>query len=184
MTVNDIFAELEKPGRDPRPEFKTAAFVDGVETIGHLKPDLILEGVVTNVANFGAFVDVGVHQDVLVHISALSNTVVKDPRTIVKVGDVVKVKVMQVDVDRKRIGLTMRLEDEAKNQNLDIARDKPGQGPSRTQQRKESSPPNARPARGNHPKSQDKHAGKAGGNDRKPPLNSAMADALAKAFKK
>ena len=184
VTVNDIFAELEKPGRDPRPEFKTAAFVDGVETIGHLKPDMILEGVVTNVANFGAFVDVGVHQDGLVHISALSNTFVKDPRTIVKVGDVVKVKVMQVDVDRKRIGLTMRLEDEAKNQNLDIARDKPGQGPSRTQQRKESSPPNARPARGNHPKSQDKHAGKAGGNDRKPPLNSAMADALAKAFKK
>jgi transcriptional accessory protein Tex/SPT6 len=92
VTVNDIFAELEKPGRDPRPEFKTAAFVDGVETIGHLKPDMILEGVVTNVANFGAFVDVGVHQDGLVHISALSNTFVKDPRTIVKVGDVVKVK--------------------------------------------------------------------------------------------
>ena len=95
-----------------------------------------------------------------------------------------KVKVMQVDVERKRIGLTMRLEDEAKDQDLDIARDKPGQGPSRTQQRKHNGRQNARPARGTHPKSQDKHAGKAGGNDRKPPLNSAMADALAKAFKK
>src|SRR5690606_12690143 len=93
-TINDILRELEKPGRDPRPEFKTAAFKEGVETLADLKPDMILEGVVTNVTNFGAFVDIGVHQDGLVHISALSNRFVKDPREVVKAGDVVKVKVM------------------------------------------------------------------------------------------
>ncbi|MGH1487130.1 MAG: Tex family protein [Cellvibrionaceae bacterium] len=111
-TVKDILTELEKPGRDPRPEFKTATFKDGVDTMKDLKPGMILEGVITNVANFGAFVDIGVHQDGLVHISALSDTFVKDPRTIVKAGDIVKVKVLEVDVARKRIGLTMRLSDE------------------------------------------------------------------------
>lgn len=111
-TVSDILAELEKPGRDPRPAFKTATFADGVETIGHLRPGMVLEGVVTNVAAFGAFVDIGVHQDGLVHVSALSNTFVKDPRAVVKPGDVVKVKVMDVDIPRKRISLTMRMSDE------------------------------------------------------------------------
>lgn len=110
-TVTDIISELDKPGRDPRPEFKTAKFQDGVEKISDLEPSMILEGTVTNVTNFGAFVDVGVHQDGLVHISALSNSFVKDPREVVKAGDIVKVKVMEVDVPRKRIGLSMRLDD-------------------------------------------------------------------------
>jgi uncharacterized protein len=112
-TVTDILKELEKPGRDPRPEFTTATFKEGVEEIGDLRPDMILEGVVTNVAAFGAFVDIGVHQDGLVHISALSNTFVKDPHTVVKAGQVVKVKVLEVDPKRKRIALTMRLSDSA-----------------------------------------------------------------------
>ncbi len=112
-TVSDILRELEKPGRDPRPEFTTATFKEGVEEISDLRPDMILEGVVTNVAAFGAFVDIGVHQDGLVHISALSNTFVKDPHTVVKAGQVVKVKVLEVDVKRKRIALTMRLSDSA-----------------------------------------------------------------------
>ncbi len=112
-TVSDILGELEKPGRDPRPEFTTASFRDGVETLADLKPDMILEGVVTNVAAFGAFVDIGVHQDGLVHISALSNSFVKDPHTVVKAGQVVKVKVLEVDEKRKRIALTMRLSDVA-----------------------------------------------------------------------
>ncbi|AIY43625.1 Transcription accessory protein (S1 RNA-binding domain) [Collimonas arenae] len=112
-TIADILKELEKPGRDPRPEFTTATFKDGVEEIRDLRPDMILEGVVTNVAAFGAFVDIGVHQDGLVHISALSNTFVKDPHTVVKAGQVVKVKVLEVDEKRKRIALTMRLSDNA-----------------------------------------------------------------------
>lgn len=115
-TVTDILKELDKPGRDPRPEFVVATFKDGVEKITDLKPDMILEGVITNVTHFGAFVDIGVHQDGLVHISALSNTFVKDPRDVVKAGDIVKVKVMEVDVARKRIGLSMRLEDNASEQ--------------------------------------------------------------------
>ena len=110
-TVNDIFKELEKPGRDPRGEFKTATFVDGVEEIKDLQVGMILEGAVTNVANFGAFVDIGVHQDGLVHISMLSNSFVDDPHKVVKVGDVVKVKVLEVDVARKRIALSMRLDE-------------------------------------------------------------------------
>jgi uncharacterized protein len=110
-TVRDIFKELEKPGRDPRPAFKTATFQEGVHDLKDLKPGMTLEGVVTNVTNFGAFVDVGVHQDGLVHISALSEKFVKDPRDVVKAGDIVKVKVMEVDIPRKRIGLTMRLKD-------------------------------------------------------------------------
>jgi uncharacterized protein len=115
-TVTDIFKELQKPGRDPRPEFSTANFKDGIETIADLKVDMILEGVVTNVAAFGAFVDIGVHQDGLVHISALSNSFVKDPHSVIKVGEVVKVKILEIDESRKRIALTMRLTDEVKRQ--------------------------------------------------------------------
>ena len=110
-TVRDILAELEKPGRDPRPEFKTATFAEGVNQLSDLRPEMVLEGVVTNVTNFGAFVDVGVHQDGLVHISAMANRFVKDPHELVKAGDVVRVRVLEVDVRRKRIGLSMRLED-------------------------------------------------------------------------
>ena len=112
-TVQDILAELEKPGRDPRPEFQTATFKDGVETLGDLRPDMVLEGVVTNVTNFGAFVDIGVHHDGLVHISALSHRFVQDPREVVKAGQVVKVKVLSVDLPRQRIALSMRLDDVA-----------------------------------------------------------------------
>ena len=112
-TVQDIFKELEKPGRDPRGEFKTAVFAEGVEEITDLKPGMILEGTVTNVTNFGAFVDIGVHQDGLVHISSLSDKFVEDPHQVVKTGDIVKVKVLEVDVQRKRIALTMRLDESA-----------------------------------------------------------------------
>ncbi|MFJ2031665.1 Tex family protein [Streptosporangium sp. NPDC087985] len=111
-TVTDILTELEKPGRDPRPAFKTATFKEGVEKLSDLTPGMLLEGVVTNVAAFGAFVDVGVHQDGLVHVSALSHNFVKDPREVVKPGDIVRVKVLDVDIPRKRISLTLRLEDE------------------------------------------------------------------------
>ncbi|NQY38009.1 MAG: RNA-binding transcriptional accessory protein [Alteromonadaceae bacterium] len=111
VTIKDIVAELEKPGRDPRPEFKTATFKEGINTIADLKPSMILEGIISNVANFGAFVDIGVHQDGLVHISSLTNKFVSDPREIVKAGDIVKVKVVEVDIARKRISLTMRLDD-------------------------------------------------------------------------
>lgn len=111
-TVSDIIAELDKPGRDPRPEFSTATFKEGVEKISDLQPGMVLEGTVTNVAAFGAFVDVGVHQDGLVHVSAMANHFVKDPHDVVRSGQVVKVKVLEVDVDRQRIGLSMRLEDE------------------------------------------------------------------------
>ncbi len=141
-TVADILKELDKPGRDPRPGFVTASFKEGVEAISDLRPDMILEGVVTNVAAFGAFVDIGVHQDGLVHISALSNTFVKDPHTVVKAGQVVKVKVLEVDAKRKRIALTMRLSDAAP-----VAGAKPQQRSDRTdhqrmgqQQRREEAP--------------------------------------------
>ncbi len=155
-TVKDILSELDKPGRDPRPEFKTAEFKDGVEEIRDLKPDMVLEGVVTNVTNFGAFIDIGVHQDGLVHISALSTSYVKDPRDVVKAGDVVKVKVMEVDVQRKRIGLTMRLDDDSRDSVKDIKRENKKR-PAKSQQRNN-----------------------AGGSV----ANSAMADALAQAFKR
>ncbi|MFT6388716.1 MAG: hypothetical protein ACJAUP_002099 [Cellvibrionaceae bacterium] len=112
-TIKDIFSEIERPGRDPRPEFKAAMFKEGVDSIKDLKEGMILEGAVTNVANFGAFVDIGVHQDGLVHISALANAFVKDPRSVVKAGDIVKVKVMEIDIPRKRIALSMRLDQEA-----------------------------------------------------------------------
>jgi protein Tex len=124
-TVQDIFKELEKPGRDPRPEFKTATFADGVEEVKDLRPGMILEGVVTNVAAFGAFVDIGVHQDGLVHVSALSNTFVKDPHSIVKAGQVVKVKVLEVDLARQRIALTMRMGDEPKKHDAGAQRGAP-----------------------------------------------------------
>ncbi len=115
LTVQDILAELAKPGRDPRPEFKFASYMEGVETLQDLKPGMILEGAVTNVTHFGAFVDIGVHQDGLVHISALADKFVKDPRDVVKTGDIVRVKVLEVDIPRKRIGLSMRLQDKADN---------------------------------------------------------------------
>lgn len=111
-TITDIFAELEKPGRDPRPEFKTVTFKEGVHKVSDLQPGMILEGTVTNVAAFGAFVDVGVHQDGLVHVSAMSHSFVKDPHEVVRSGEVVKVKVLEVDVQRQRISLTLRLDDE------------------------------------------------------------------------
>jgi len=124
-TVKDIIAELEKPGRDPRPEFRTVLFSDDVNTLSDLRANQVLEGKVTNVTAFGAFVDVGVHQDGLVHISALSDTFVKDPRDVVKAGDIVKVKIMSVDIERKRIGLSMRLSDDADEQSENSARGKP-----------------------------------------------------------
>lgn len=110
-TITDILKELDKPGRDPRPEFKTAQFKEGIEKIADLQPGMILQGVITNVTNFGAFVDVGVHQDGLVHISMLAHQFVKDPHAVVKAGDIVSVKVMEVDAARKRIALSMRLDD-------------------------------------------------------------------------
>ncbi len=127
-TVTDILAELDKPGRDPRGEFKTAAFKEGVEKVSDLKPEMILEGVVTNVTNFGAFVDVGVHQDGLVHISSLTDKFVSDPYTIVKAGDVVKVKVMEVDAERKRIALSMRLDEKPSEKSTNRATSKTTSG--------------------------------------------------------
>ncbi|MCP4377009.1 MAG: S1 RNA-binding domain-containing protein, partial [bacterium] len=115
-TVQDIITELDKPGRDPRPEFQVVRFKEGIEKLTDLVPDMLLEGNVTNITNFGAFVDIGVHQDGLVHISAMANKFVKDPREVVKTGDIVKVKVMSVDVKRKRIALSMRLDDSARDQ--------------------------------------------------------------------
>lgn len=132
-TVTDIIKELDKPGRDPRPEFKTAQFQEGVEEITDLVPGMILEGTVTNVTNFGAFVDIGVHQDGLVHISALSHSFIKDPREAVKAGDIVKAKVMEVDVPRKRIALSLRLDD-TPGEKVDGA-SKGSNRPSQNQQR-------------------------------------------------
>jgi uncharacterized protein len=126
-TVKDILRELDKPGRDPRPEFKVATLQDGVEKMSDLKPDMILEGTVTNVTNFGAFVDIGVHQDGLVHISVLADRFVKDPRDVVKAGDIVKVKVMDIDRDRKRIALSMRLADKAGEASNNRRENRPGQ---------------------------------------------------------
>ena len=141
-TVADILKELEKPGRDPRPQFRTAAFQDGVETLDDLKAGMILEGVVTNVAAFGAFVDIGVHQDGLVHVSALADRFVKDPREVVKPGQIVKVKVLEVDKPRKRIALTMRLADQPG------ARQAQGAAPSRGQERFMKQPERPTPAAG------------------------------------
>ena len=162
-TVRDILKELDKPGRDPRPEFKTAAFKEGVETLADLEPGMILEGTVSNVTNFGAFVDIGVHQDGLVHISAMSEQYVKDPRTVVKAGEVVKVKVMEVDAERKRIGLSMRLSDE----------------PGKPAERKK---PEGHKKAGERPKGKGKGGG---GRQKKQPEPAAdSGTALAEAFRK
>lgn len=165
-TVTDILAELDKPGRDPRGEFKTAKFKDGVEELKDLKPEMILEGVVTNVTNFGAFVDIGVHQDGLVHISSLTDKFISDPHTVVKAGDVVKVKVMEVDVERRRIGLSMRL-DEA----IDQSKSQPRPNLAKTHNGKapQAAKPAARPAQKPAPKA---------------PANAAMGNAFADAFAK
>ena len=166
-TVKDIVKELEKPGRDPRPEFKAARFADGIETMADLVPGMVLEGVVTNVAAFGAFVDIGVHQDGLVHISALANTFVKDPRSVVKVGDVIKVKVMEVDAPRKRIGLSCRLDDVPGEARKDTRggdrREAPRPSPGGRGPTRDGRPGGAKPA------STPTAA---------PPANTAMADAL------
>ncbi|WP_303807734.1 Tex family protein [Aeromonas rivipollensis] len=141
-TVTDIIGELDKPGRDPRPEFKTATFRDGVERISDLVPEMVLEGVVTNVTNFGAFVDIGVHQDGLVHISSLTDRFVKDPREVVKAGDIVRVKVLEVDVPRKRISLTMRLDEKAGQPARKPAESRPsGAGNARPRQEPKPSAP-------------------------------------------
>ncbi|CAI1111586.1 30S ribosomal protein S1 [Serratia entomophila] len=162
-TVTDILKELEKPGRDPRPEFKTATFAEGVETLNDLQPGMVLEGSVTNVTNFGAFVDIGVHQDGLVHISSLADKFVEDPHTVVKAGDIVKVKVMEVDLQRKRIALSMRLDEQ------------PGEGSPRR------GGGTAAPARDNANRAP---ANKAKPRASAPAGNSAMGDALAAAFGK
>ena len=164
-TVTDIIKELEKPGRDPRPEFKTAQFAEGVETLNDLLPGMVLGGAVANVTNFGAFVDIGVHQDGLVHISSLSDKFVEDPHQVVKAGDIVKVKVLEVDLPRKRIALTMRLDEQ------------PGEGNARSSARSARSAPRdgARPASGAKPRARQ---------NSQPAGNSAMGDALAAAFGK
>ncbi|TLQ42649.1 Tex family protein [Streptomyces marianii] len=171
-TVTDILRELEKPGRDPRPAFRTATFKDGVEKISDLASGMVLEGVVTNVAAFGAFVDVGVHQDGLVHVSAMSRTFVKDPRDVVKPGDVVRVKVLDVDIPRKRISLTLRLDDEAAAQ--------PGGGGGQRRDRGQGGgrPPQQR--QGGRERRTGAGSGSAG-RQAAAPANSAMADALRRA---
>ena len=142
-TVQDILKELEMPGRDPRPEFKAAAFREGVEKLSDLEPGMMLEGVVTNVANFGAFVDIGVHQDGLVHVSALADRFVKDPHEVVKAGDIVKVKVLEVDLQRQRIALTMRMSDtptQKKGLPPSAGGNRPGQRLGQDSQRRDSRP--------------------------------------------
>ncbi|WP_370947494.1 Tex family protein [Amycolatopsis sp. cg5] len=165
-TVTDILAELDKPGRDPRPAFKTAVFADGVEKISDLKPGMRLEGVVTNVAAFGAFIDVGVHQDGLAHVSALSKNFVKDPREVVKPGDIVKVKVLEVDIPRKRISLTLRLDDEP-GQSQPQDRRSGGQGGGQRQ--------------GGQQRRGGQQQGRGGGNRDRAPQGGSLADALRKA---
>ncbi|HDY4927159.1 TPA: Tex family protein [Yersinia enterocolitica] len=181
-TVTDILRELEKPGRDPRPEFKTATFAEGVETLNDLTPGMILEGSVTNVTNFGAFVDIGVHQDGLVHISSLADKFVDDPHKVVKAGDIVKVKVMEVDLQRKRIALSMRLDEQ------------PGESGSRRgnggENRANTNNDNrgaSRPRNSNESNSRPPAKGRAdsnSGGNHSSSNNSAMSDALAAAFKK
>jgi protein Tex len=184
-TVTDILAELEKPGRDPRPEFRTATFAEGVHKIADLRPGMVLEGVVTNVAAFGAFVDVGVHQDGLVHVSAMSKAFVSDPRDVVKSGEVVRVKVLEVDEARKRISLTLRLDDEpgaAKPERGDRVGEQRGRGPRAGRQGGQRGDRDGRAG-----KPADR-AGKAGdrrqddrGRSPAPAANNAMADALRRA---
>ncbi|WP_174412555.1 Tex family protein [Nocardia tenerifensis] len=179
-TVTDIITELEKPGRDPRPEFKTAEFAAGVEKVADLEPGMVLEGVVTNVAAFGAFVDVGVHQDGLVHVSAMSHNFVKDPREVVNTGDVVKVKVLEVDVARQRIGLSLRLDDEpgatAKGENRQRGQgDRKGGGERQNGQGKNQ--------QGRNQGQRNQGQGRGGGNQRRnaPAPTGSMADALRRA---
>lgn len=176
-TVTDIIAELDKPGRDPRPEFKTATFAAGIEKVAHLKPGMVLEGVVTNVAAFGAFVDVGVHQDGLVHVSAMSRTFVSDPREVVKSGDVVKVKVLEVDVERQRIGLTLRLDDEVGA----AAGPNGGQGPRGPRQGGQRGGGQGQRGQGQRGQGGQRQGGQ--GRDRRDerPASGSMADALRKA---
>ncbi|MGF7123546.1 Tex family protein [Rhodococcus sp. BE178] len=182
-TVTDIIAELDKPGRDPRPEFKTATFAAGIEKVAHLKPGMVLEGVVTNVAAFGAFVDVGVHQDGLVHVSAMSRTFVSDPREVVKSGDVVKVKVLEVDVERQRIGLTLRLDDEVGAPNGPRGGQRQGgqrPGGQGNGGQRQSGQRQGGQGRGG----QDQGQGQGQGRDRRAeqrPASGSMADALRKA---
>ncbi len=200
-TVTDILGELEKPGRDPRPAFRTAAFAEGVETLADLTPGLVLEGTVTNVAAFGAFVDIGVHQDGLVHVSAMSRTFVSDPREVAKPGDVVRVKVLSVDIPRQRISLTLRLDEEAEP-------GRPAHRPSNNQSSKAGTPGSpdrggsrgAQPRDGRGGRSRDNRGGQPrdgrGGQprdgrasqprdgrrgDSAPPANGAMAEALRRA---
>lgn len=170
-TVRDILKELEKPGRDPRPEFKAARFADGVEELKDLKVGMILEGVVSNVAAFGAFVDIGVHQDGLIHISALSDTYVKDPRDVVKAGDIVKVKVLEVDVERKRIALTRRLDDTPAPAKAPGERDTRPAGGGRREGGAGNGPRNGGRGTPSGPR-----PGSAA-----PPANNALADAFARA---
>ena len=180
-TVRDILRELEKPGRDPRPEFKAARFAEGVEDIKDLREGMILEGVVSNVAAFGAFVDIGVHQDGLVHISALSDTYVKDPRDVVKAGDIVKVKVLEVDVARKRIALTRRLDD-APAQN----KPEPGAGQGAAQRRDAGAQRGPRPAgTAGRPNAAAARQGSTTGRPGQSavPANNALAEAFARARK-
>ncbi|MEU3175537.1 Tex family protein [Streptomyces sp. NPDC007000] len=176
-TVSDILKELEKPGRDPRPAFRTAAFKEGVEKISDLSSGMILEGVVTNVAAFGAFVDIGVHQDGLVHVSALSRTFVKDPRDVVKPGDIVKVKVLDIDIPRKRISLTLRLDDEAAEQTEAAPRGRRQRGGGRLQQQRQGQGQ----GRGGGCGGGGGGRGNGGTRQAPAPANSAMADALRRA---
>ncbi|MFE2239732.1 Tex family protein [Streptomyces virginiae] len=183
-TVTDILRELEKPGRDPRPAFKTATFKEGVEKIGDLAPGMILEGVVTNVAAFGAFIDIGVHQDGLAHVSALSKTFVKDPRDVVKPGDIVRVKVMDVDIPRKRISLTLRLEDEAgaeRGAGAPRQRDERRGGGRPPQQRGGAGGQGGGRGQGERGQGQGGGQGRRQGSGAPAPANSAMADALRRA---
>ncbi|EOI6582457.1 Tex family protein [Yersinia enterocolitica] len=181
-TVTDILRELEKPGRDPRPEFKTATFAEGVETLNDLTPGMILEGSVTNVTNFGAFVDIGVHQDGLVHISSLADKFVDDPHKVVKAGDIVKVKVMEVDLQRKRIALSMRLDEQPGESGS-----RRGNGGENRANAKNDNRGASRPRNSNESNSRPPAKGRAdsnSGGNHSSNNNSAMSDALAAAFKK
>lgn len=175
-TVTDILRELEKPGRDPRPEFKTATFAEGVETMNDLTPGMILEGSVTNVTNFGAFVDIGVHQDGLVHISSLADKFVDDPHKVVKAGDIVKVKVMEVDLQRKRIALTMRLDEQPGESGSRRGSGGENRATTNNDNRGASRPRNSNDSN-NRPPAKGRAESSSSG-------NSAMSDALAAAFKK
>jgi len=176
-TVQDILSELQKPGRDPRPEFKAAEFKEGVETLKDLEPGMILEGVVTNVTNFGAFIDIGVHQDGLVHISMLAERFVKDPHEVVKSGDLVKVKVLEVDLPRKRIALSMRLSEPATPRADGAAGERAGRDPQGPDQRRQQQAPR-RPSDDHRPPPSRRPAEQA-----PPPANSAFAAAFEKAKK-